>query len=285
MHRMRIDRIKSDLKESFATPDQVLASLLLSVPTYTGGTARRYSHISKMVDDSSDDDALEKNTHALAHSAEESLGGDSEQAQVGNEKSNKLRARLAEVGYSGADIDRIEQRRRTPKKTSSKLDPRLDRFDIIFKCNVCGAPNCHSISRKAYTEGTVIVTCPGCKGNHLIADNLGWIEKNGLKNIEQLAAKRGIDVTRLVKDGNGAGAAAKAFLSVEPQDEGLERKLPQDDDDKTTIEDLIKNGMTKEEAMMEIIKKAQRVYKENKAKALIEKLEERGEDPPNKSYL
>ena len=69
---------------------------------------------------------------------------------------------------------------RTAIVASSPVDPepeqkpksKQDRFELQFTCNVCESRNVHSISKHAYTKGTVIVTCPNCNSTHLVADNL-----------------------------------------------------------------------------------------------------------------
>ena len=79
----------------------------------------------------------------------------------------------------------------------------VDRFDMQFTCNLCGTRNEHSISRRAYTKGTVIVTCPGCNATHLVADNLNWIEDDFV-NLEEYMAKQGTPITRIANDGVAA---------------------------------------------------------------------------------
>jgi len=49
---------------------------------------------------------------------------------------------------------------------------------IIFTCTHCGTRSMKQFSEKAYTQGVVIATCPGCQKKHLIADNLGYFTDN-----------------------------------------------------------------------------------------------------------
>ena len=96
-----------------------------------------------------------------------------------------------------------------PQPEQGKAKTKTDRFDIQFTCNVCESANAHSISRHAYTKGTVIVTCPSCKAAHLIADNLNWIEDD-FRNLEEYMEKRGTPVTKVVQGGAAVVASAKA---------------------------------------------------------------------------
>jgi protein import protein ZIM17 len=47
----------------------------------------------------------------------------------------------------------------------------------------------------------VIITCPGCKNNHLIADHLGYFDDDS-STIEKLMEAKGQVVTRQIVDAN-----------------------------------------------------------------------------------
>ena len=45
-------------------------------------------------------------------------------------------------------------------------------YEMRFTCKKCMTPQTHKISKQGYHHGTVLVTCPGCKNRHLVADHL-----------------------------------------------------------------------------------------------------------------
>jgi len=64
-----------------------------------------------------------------------------------------------------------------------------------FTCKKCETKNTKKFSKQTYQEGIVLIQCDGCKGLHLIADNLGWFEDENT-NIEQILKSKGVEYTK-----------------------------------------------------------------------------------------
>ncbi|KAF2416519.1 zf-DNL-domain-containing protein, partial [Tothia fuscella] len=50
--------------------------------------------------------------------------------------------------------------------------PEAPAYDLTFTCKKCDNRSTHKVSKQGYHNGTVLITCPGCKNRHLIADHL-----------------------------------------------------------------------------------------------------------------
>mmetsp|Transcript_29311 Transcript_29311/g.54876 ORF Transcript_29311/g.54876 Transcript_29311/m.54876 type:complete len:85 (-) Transcript_29311:701-955(-) len=77
----------------------------------------------------------------------------------------------------------------------------LERMLIAFTCTVCNTRSARTFSKKSYEEGVVIVTCPGCKNHHLIADRLGWFDDASV-DITTIMQEKGEEVV-YIRDADG----------------------------------------------------------------------------------
>ena len=186
-------------------------------------------------DDDDDDGAGADDSKILSVSQVEDAAGQAIEAVGGRSVAsvqfmitNAMRAQLGALGYSVDEINRMDPPRAaailaqgvpSSKQAQSRPKRKTDRFELQFTCNVCDAPNSHSISRHAYAKGTVLVTCPNCNSAHLIADNLNWIEDD-FRNLKEAMQQRGQPVSDLrVETASDAKRAAAEAAPPAPAPE------------------------------------------------------------------
>lgn len=80
---------------------------------------------------------------------------------------------------------------------------------LVFTCSRCNTRAARQFSHHSYTQGVVIIQCPGCEKYHLIADHLGWFEEG--KDVEEFLAKRGEKV-RKITDPNEITPEIQAYV-------------------------------------------------------------------------
>ena len=80
------------------------------------------------------------------------------------------------------------------------------RLAIVFTCTVCETRSAKKFSEHAYRHGVVVVRCPGCGNDHLIADNLGFFEDDW--TLEDMLRARGDSVETLDDDNLAEGVDA-----------------------------------------------------------------------------
>ena len=93
---------------------------------------------------------------------------------------------------------------------------------MMFTCGRCGTRAVKGFSRQAYENGVVIVRCPGCHSQHLVADRYGWFGEPG--SVEDFLADQTV-VKGTAKTGSGEGgpgATGAAGVGMEDEEGTLE---------------------------------------------------------------
>jgi protein import protein ZIM17 len=75
-------------------------------------------------------------------------------------------------------------------------------YAMVFTCKTCSERSAHKISKQAYHNGTVLVTCPGCKNRHLMADHLKIFSDERV-TLEDILAKKGDLLQRATVNSTG----------------------------------------------------------------------------------
>nr|OQO29979.1 hypothetical protein B0A51_02671 [Rachicladosporium sp. CCFEE 5018] len=68
-------------------------------------------------------------------------------------------------------------------------------YQMSFTCKECQERSSHRITKQAYHHGTVLVTCPGCKNRHLIADHMKIFSDKKI-TLEDIMREKGEYITK-----------------------------------------------------------------------------------------
>jgi hypothetical protein len=66
---------------------------------------------------------------------------------------------------------------------------------MVFTCANCETRAVKSFSKSAYEKGVVLVQCPGCQKQHVIADHLGWFGEHS--TVEEILRMKGESVRKI----------------------------------------------------------------------------------------
>ena len=78
---------------------------------------------------------------------------------------------------------------------------------MMYTCAVkdCGTKQARTFSKDSYYKGVVLLRCDGCNNLHLVADNLGWFEADGVDrgnktNVESILKAKGEHVHKYISE-------------------------------------------------------------------------------------
>ncbi|XP_014230134.1 uncharacterized protein C24H6.02c-like [Trichogramma pretiosum] len=59
------------------------------------------------------------------------------------------------------------------------LKEKFETLEVDFPCPKCNTINYQVVTKRAHEKGFIMVLCPGCRHNIVLADNLGYFKSNG----------------------------------------------------------------------------------------------------------
>ena len=126
---------------------------------------------------------------------------------------DQLQDMLLKYGYTfdEDDIKGIRIRDDAPDQqqpnSGGKPKPPRQLLMMMYTCAVegCGTKQARTFTKKSYEKGVVLVRCEGCDNLHLIADNLGWFEDDGVfkgraVNVETILKQKGEHVHKFISE-------------------------------------------------------------------------------------
>ncbi|KAM3162272.1 DNL-type domain-containing protein [Lachancea thermotolerans] len=100
---------------------------------------------------------------------------------------------------SSKAILKNEQKKNADKTKLGTLKVDKPQLMIAFTCKKCNNRSSHTMSKQAYTKGTVLIQCPGCKSRHLIADHLKIFSDDHI-TVEDIMNAKGESVSSTTDD-------------------------------------------------------------------------------------
>jgi DNL zinc finger len=82
----------------------------------------------------------------------------------------------------------------------------------VFTCKVCETRSIKQFTEQAYTSGVVIVRCPGCQNQHVLADRLGYFDDQPI-DLDRIARENGESLTTITSSGGDDDDVAELDLA------------------------------------------------------------------------
>ena len=109
---------------------------------------------------------------------------------------------VVNVGSSSLELSSNNQNKKKKKLVTPTIPGSQKggkKLAVIYTCKVCDTRSAKQFTEQAYRHGVVVVRCPGCGNQHLIADRLGFFQDESW-DVEQALAQAGESVKAVTND-------------------------------------------------------------------------------------